>query len=148
MVGRAQVDGIVGPVRGRWRWFRGRSLVLQIAAWAVVAVVVAVVGLALEQSPPTNSPFAGIPDNGPASASGGSGGVTNAGGPGLEGTDVQLPRGAIPTEVGHVSVNHFRATTQSITQLFDEVLGSRGRTGLNTNQLVHASCSNGSCSIQ
>ena len=38
MVGRAQVDGIVGPVRGRWRWFRGRSLVLQIAAWAVVAV--------------------------------------------------------------------------------------------------------------
>lgn len=122
----------------------------QVGVWAVVAVVVAVVGLALEQSPPTQNAFAGIPDNGPGTAqgaNGASGGVTNQGGPGREGTDVQLPRGAIPTEIGHVSVNKFRATTQSVTQLFNETLGSRGRTGLNTNQLLHASCAAGNCSI-
>jgi hypothetical protein len=141
--GRARVDHLLAPVLGGWRWFRARSLAIQIGVWAVVAIAVAVVGLALEQQPANSSPFAGIPDNGPSA----NGTVTNAGGPGREGTDIQLARGAIPTEVGHVSVNHFRATTQSVTQLFNEVLGNRGRTGLNSNQLLSAHCANGSCTI-
>jgi hypothetical protein len=149
MPGRGSVDGLLASARGGWQWFRTRSLALQIAAWAVVAVVVAVVGLTLEQSPPTQNAFTGIPDNGPGagSAAAATGTVTNAGGPGLEGADAQLPRGAIPNEVGRVSVSHFRATTQSVTQLFNEVLGGRGRAGLNANQLLHASCSHGSCTI-
>ncbi len=143
---RARLEGLLAPAREGWRWFRARPLVAQIAAWSALAVAVAVVGLALEQSPPTNNPFAGIADNGPGSTPQSSG-VTNQGGPGREGTDIQLRRGAIPTEIGHVSVNKFRATTRSVRQLFNETLGSRGRSGLNTNQLLSASCSHGNCKI-
>jgi hypothetical protein len=143
MRGSARIDDLLAP----WRWFRERPLVVQIGVWAVVAVVVAIVGLSLEQSPPTRNAFAGLPDTGPQSSAPTPGAVVNQGGPGREGTDVQLPAGALPTEVGNVSVSHFKATSKSVAQLFNEVLGNRGRAGLNSNQLLKAACVNHICQI-
>jgi hypothetical protein len=131
-----------------WLWFRSRALPLQIGAWALVAVAVAVIGLALEQRPPNQNAFSGLPDSG-AAANGAAPTVVNQGGPGREGTDVQLPAGAVPTEVGGVSVAHFRATSTSVARLFNETLGHRGRAGLNSNQLLSATCTAaGVCSIK
>jgi len=145
----ARPGSMLSPLRrvgDGWRWFRSRRLGWQVAAWSAVAVVVAVVGLTVEQTPPTQNAFSGVPDTGALPTTTGSS-VVNQGGPGREGADVQLPAGAVPTEVGHVSVKHFRATSKSVAQLFNEVLGNRGRSGLNSNQLLSAKCKSGVCQI-
>jgi len=133
-------------VQSGWRWFRSRSLAIQLAAWAAVAVGVAVGGLAIEQRPPNNSPYAQAPDVGGSGSVGGQV-VTNAGGP--EGADVQQQAGATHVEVGAVKVGpNFRATTQSVTRVFNVALNNRGRQGLNANQLISVNCANGNCMIK
>jgi hypothetical protein len=133
-------------VRSGWRWFRSRPLPLQLTGWAAIAVVVAVVGLAIEQKPPNNNPYAQAPDVGGGGSVGGQV-VTNSGGP--EGADVQQQAGATHVEIGAGKVGaHFQATTQSVTRLFNQTLNARGRAGLNANQLISANCVNGNCVIK
>lgn len=165
--------GTLGRASAGWKWFRSRPLALQVAAWAAVAVVIAVVGLAIEQQPPNNSPLASTPDNGPVSGAGGAVGggsgsaagaaaanpgaengvpgvqsptVTNAAG--VEGTDVQQAAGATHVEIGAVNVGkNFRATSASLRNVFDQAMNNRGRTGLNANQLISAKCAAGHCDL-
>src|SRR5438132_8031785 len=98
-------------------------------AWALAAIVVAVIGLTIEQTPPTKNPYVRTPDVGAGVAGAGAvvgAPVHNVGG--TEGADVQLATGAHPTELGSATVGkNFKATTASITTLFKEVLGSKGR---------------------
>jgi hypothetical protein len=116
-------------------------------AWAVIAVIVAVVGLAIEQRPPNNSPLASAPDTGGGSSVGG--GVVSNNSGGVEGADVQQAAGARHYEVGGVTVGkNFRATSASVARLFNQALNNRGRAGLNANQLISATCSNGNCVIK
>jgi hypothetical protein len=117
-----------------------------------LAVVVAAVGLTIEQQPPTRNAYNSTSPNAGAdvptgAGKNGGGTVTNSGGP--EGADRQLPTGSRPTEVGSIKVpKNFRATTASVTQIFNGAFSGRGRAGLNVNQLVSASCSNGSCVVK
>jgi len=140
------VTEAVDLVRSGWHWFRARPLPLQLAAWAAIAVGVAVVGLAVEQRPPNSNPYAQAPDAGGGGQVGGQV-VTNSGGP--EGADVQQQAGATHVEVGAAKVGaHFRATNLSVTRLFNQTLNSRGRAGLNANQLISVNCANGNCVIK
>jgi hypothetical protein len=116
-------------------------------AWLGLAVVVAVIGLSIEQRPPNNSPLAQAPDTGGGGTVGSGPRVTNSGGP--EGADVQQVAGAQHVEVGSAKVGKsFRATSASVTRLFNETLNARGRAGLNANQLISANCTNGNCVIK
>jgi hypothetical protein len=135
-------------VRTGWRWFRARPLPLQMVAWSVLAIIVAAVGLAIEQRPPSNSSLASAPDTGGGSSVGSGAVVSNNSG-GVEGADVQQKTGARHYEVGGVKVGkNFTATNASVARVFNEALNNRGRAGLNANQLISVNCAAGNCVIK